>query len=399
MQHDLVERRALLRHLAIRCEESVATVLLGARQVGKTTLARMFCDGRDDVAWYDLETAEGMASLSAMPEKTLGDQRGLVVIDEIQRMPELFRILRPLCDRPGTPARFLLLGSASPDLVKGVSESLAGRAQFLQVSGLALNEVKIEHQDRLWIRGGFPRAYLARNAEASVRWLRGFVQTFLERDIPQLGIRVPAVALRRFWTMATHFHGQVINLSEMGRSLDVSQKTARHYLDILCDSFVLRQLQPWFENIGKRQVKSPKLYFRDSGLLHYFMGASEMSSLLAHPRLGASWEGFALEQVLAQLGEGDSYFWATQRGAELDLMVIRQGRRYGFEFKASDAPKLTPSMRIAMADLGLEHLWVVFPADAKPYYLADKIEACPLGMLHKKMDGVIETSEAIKGNS
>lgn len=368
----------MLRELALRSAEAPVTVLLGARQVGKTTLARLFCDGREDVAWYDLETSAGMESLRALPEKTLGGKRGLVVLDEVQRMPDLFRILRPLCDREGSPARFLLLGSASPELMRGVSESLAGRVQFLQVPGLTVGEVGEENQDRLWMRGGFPSAYLAKDAAAAGRWHEGFVQTFLERDIPQLGIRVPAAALRRFWAMAAHYHGQVLNLADMGRVLGVSPATARHYLEILCGSYVMRQLQPWFENLGKRQVKSPKLYFRDSGLLHYFLGTEEMDGLLAHPRLGASWEGFALEQVLAQVGERDAYFWATQRGAELDLLVVRKGRRYGFEFKASDAPRLTPSMRIAVEDLKLDRLWVLHPAEAAPYSLADKVEAYPL---------------------
>ena len=378
MEHEFVQRKSLLDALALRISESPVTVLLGARQVGKSTLARMFCTGRSDVTWYDLETSSGMESLRAMPEKTLGAKRGLVVLDEIQRMPDLFRLLRPLCDRGGMPARFLLLCSAAPELIRGVSESLAGRAQFLQVPGLSLGEVGTENQDALWMRGGFPPSFLAKDAAAAWRWREGFVQTFLERDIPQLGIRVPAQSLRRFWSMAAHYHGQVLNLAEMGRTLDVSPATARHYLDILCGSYVMRQLQPWFENLGKRQVKSPKLYFRDSGLLHFFLGTEEMDGLLAHPRLGASWEGFALEQVLAQVGDHDAYFWATQRGAELDLLVIRKGRRYGFEFKASDAPRLTASMRIAIDDLKLDRLWVLHPAGADPYWLAERIETCPL---------------------
>jgi uncharacterized protein len=378
MQHGLIERRRLLDELAVRCAEAPVTVLLGARQVGKTTLARMFCRRREDVAWYDLETSSGMESLRAMPEKTLGGKRGLVVLDEVQRMPELFRILRPLCDREGVSTRFLLLGSASPELMRGVSETLAGRAQFLHVPGLTVGEAGAENQDRLWMRGGFSSAYLAQDTAAAGRWQESFVQTFLERDIPQLGIRVSAAALRRFWTMAAHYHGQVLNLADMGRVLGVSPATARHYLDILCGSYAMRQLQPWFENLGKRQVKSPKLYFRDSGLLHHFLGTEDMDGLLAHPRLGASWEGFALEQVLALVGERDAYFWATQRGAELDLLVFRKGKRYGFEFKASDAPRLTPSMRIAVENLKLERLWVLHPAESAPYALADKVEAYPL---------------------
>lgn len=378
MQHIKIQRKRLLEALSVRCAESPATVLLGARQVGKTTLANLFCEGRDDVAWYDLETSAGMESLRAMPEKTLSEKRGLVVLDEIQRMPELFRILRPLCDRKGTPARFLLLGSASPDLVRGVSESLAGRAQFIHVPGLTVEEVGAENQDRVWIRGGLPPAFLAKDDAAVTRWHDGFVQTFLERDVPQLGLRVPASALRRFWSMAAHYHGQILNLAELGRALGVAPGTARHHLDILCGSYLLRQLPPWHENLGKRQVKSPKLYFRDSGLLHYFLGTEGMDGLLGHPRLGASWEGFALEQILNLTGDRDAYFWATQRGAELDLLLLRGGRRYGFEFKASDAPKLTPSMRIAMDDLKLDHLWVVHPADTESYALQERIDAIPL---------------------
>jgi len=378
MQHKEIHRKKLMEAIALRCAESPVTVLLGARQVGKTTLARMFTQGRDDVTWYDLETSAGMEALRAMPEKALGGKRGLVVLDEIQRMPELFRILRPLCDREGAPARFLLLGSSSPDLIRGVSESLAGRAQFLPVPGLTVEEVGKENQDRLWIRGGLPLAYLARDNAMARRWHEGFVQTFLERDIPQMGLRVAATALRRFWSMAAHFHGQILNLTELARALGVSPGAARHHLDILCGSFVMRQLQPWHENLGKRQVKSPKLYFRDSGLLHFFLGTDGLDGLLTHPRLGASWEGFALEQVLAQVGDRDAYFWATQRGAELDLLILRQGRRYGFEFKASDAPRLTPSMRIALEDLKLDRLWVLHPGSAAPYALQERIEVCPL---------------------
>lgn len=378
MQHKEIIRNRLLAAVGMRVAESPATALLGARQVGKTTLAEAFCAGRDGVAWYDLETVKGFESLQAMPEKTLAEKRGLVVLDEVQRMPELFRILRPLCDRKGTPARFLLLGSASPDLVRGVSESLAGRAQFVQVPGLTLDEVGAKNQDKLWIRGGFPPAYLATDEAAAARWREGFVQTFVERDVPRLGIRVPATALRRFWSMAAHYHGQVLNLAELGRTLGVAPGTARHYLDVLCGTFVLRQLPPWHENLGKRQVKSPKLYLRDTGLLHDFLGVGGMEALLAHPRLGASWEGFALEQILALAGDRDAYFWATQRGAELDLLLLRRGRRYGFEFKASEAPKLTPSMRIARDDLKLDRLWVVHPAPGAAYALTDGIEARPL---------------------
>jgi len=320
---------------------------------------------------------DGMESLRAMPEKTLGSHQGLVVVDEAQRMPELFRILRPLCDRSGHPARFLLLGSAAPDLMRGVSESLAGRVQFITVPGFSVAEVGAELQEKLWLRGGFPRSFTAADDVAARRWQEGFVQTFLERDIPQLGIRVPATALRRFWLMASHYHGQTLNLAELGRAMDVAPATARHYLDILCGAFVMRQLPPWYENVGKRQVKSPKLYVRDSGLLHCFLGLVRMRDLLAHPRLGASWEGFALENLLGMVDERHCYFWATQRGAELDLLVMHGTRRYGFEFKASETPRLTASMRVALHDLRLEHLWVLHPGDAE-YALHEKVTACPL---------------------
>jgi hypothetical protein len=374
MQHENVARRRLVEAVSTALAESPVTVLLGARQVGKTTLARQVATGRDDVAWFDLETTSGWQALEAFPERTLAEKRGLVVIDEAQRMPDLFRILRPLCDRPGLPSRFLLLGSAAPDLVRNVSESLAGRVQFVPIPGLALDETGNDHLDRLWLRGGFPRAFLAPGDAAARRWQDGFVQTFLERDIPQFGIRVPTAALRRFWSMATHYHGQILNLAELGRAMEVSPGTARHYLDILCGAFVLRQLPPWFENLGKRQVKSPKLYLRDSGLLHYFMGVSTADALRATPKVGASWEGFALEQVLARLGDRQAWFWSTQRGAELDLLVTAGGQRFGFEFKASEAPRLTPSMRIARDDLRLDHLWVLHPG-ADTYALHERITA------------------------
>lgn len=378
MQHSLIERRRLLEQLRIRVEESPVTVLLGSRQVGKTTLARMFSSGRSDVSWFDLEAVRDYEALRVMPEKTLGELSGLVVLDEVQTMPELFRILRPLCDRPNNPARFLLLGSAGPELVRGASESLAGRVQFVHVPGFTLDEVGFENQDRLWLRGGFPRSFLAEDDQVAQRWREGFVQTFLERDLPKLGIRVPAMALRRFWSMAAHYHGQVLNVAELARAMDVAPGTARHYLDILCGAYVMRLLPPWHANVGKRQVKSPKLYVRDSGLLHDFLGISGKKGLLAHPKLGASWEGFALEQVLARVENGEAYFWGTQRGAELDLLLIRGGRRYGFEFKASEAPKLTPSMRIAVEDLKLEHLWVLHPASGRSYFLQERIEVMPL---------------------
>ncbi len=392
MQHEIIARNRLLAEIEARCGEAPAVVLLGARQVGKTTLGQMFAGCTPKTTWYDLENVAGFESLRAMPEKTLGGLQGLVVLDEIQRMPELFRILRPLCDRPDRPASFLLLGSASPALMRGASESLAGRAQFLQVQGLTVDEVGSTNMERLWMRGGFPLSYIAAEEGAARRWREGFVQAILERDMPQLGIRVPATTLRRFWSMAAHYHGQVLNVAELARALGVTPATGRHYLDILCGAFLMRQLPPWHENLGKRQVKSPKLYFRDSGLLHLFLGLEEMAALLAHPRLGASWEGFAIEHVLALAGEQDAYFWGTQRGAELDLLVLRHGRRYGFEMKASEAPRLTPSMRIALEDLKLERLWVLHPGNAPAYEMHERVMACSLPEWMREHSGFLASN-------
>jgi predicted AAA+ superfamily ATPase len=352
---------------------------LGARQTGKTTLAKVISKEQDQVQFFDLERAAGREALST-PELTLEECRGLVVIDEVQRMPTLFEVLRPLSDRPGDIARFLLLGSASPNLVRGVSETLAGRALFVRVTGFAIDETGPEQQNHLWLRGGFPRAYLAPTDDAAWRWMEGFATTFLERDIPQLGFRVPAEAVRRFWTMTAHYHGQILNAAELARSMDVSPNTVRHYMDILSGAYVLRVLAPWYENLKKRQVKSPKIYVRDSGLLHFLLGVGSMSSLRSNPRYGASWEGFAIEQTLAIFGERDAYFWGTQRGAELDLLLLRQGRRYGFEFKCKDAPSMTRSSRIALDDLQLEKLYFVYPGKER-YAMHPRVEALPLASL------------------
>ncbi len=302
---------------------------------------------------------------------------GLVIIDEIQRRPDLFELLRVLVDRPGNPARFLLLGSASPGIVRGVSESLAGRIGFVDLSGFDLRETGGAAQDRLWVRGGFPRSFLAADDNASLRWREDFIRTFLERDIPQLGIRVPAETIRRFWTMIAHYHGQIWNAAEFARSLGSSENTARSYLDILRGAFVVRVLPPWFENISKRQVKSPKVYLHDPGILHALLKIETLAELQAHPKIGASWEGFALEQVVGLLETRDAYFWATHNGAELDLLAMLRGKRYGFEFKYQDAPRTTRSMRTALEDLGLERIWVVYPG-SKEYALDDSIDVVPL---------------------
>jgi len=373
----LILRRRLLRDVLLRLRESPAVVLLGARQVGKTTLAGQVAKRVRKATVFDLERAAGRAALERTPELTLRDAEGLVVIDEVQRLPSLFETLRPLCDDPRRKATFLLLGSASPELVRGVSETLAGRVQFVAVPGFSLPEVGAAAQDRLWLRGAFPRSFLAESDAAGERWLDGFRQTFLERDIPGLGLRVAAATLERFWTMMAHCHGQVWNAAELGRAMGTSPGTANHYRDLLAGTFMVRVLPPWHENLGKRQVRSPKVYLRDSGLLHLFLGIASLAGLRAHPRYGASWEGFALEQTLIAHGEKDAYFWATQRGAELDLVIMRQGRRWGFEFKCTDAPSVTKSMHIALTDLGLEHLWVAYPGQRR-FPLAERITALSL---------------------
>ncbi len=353
--------------------------ILGPRQCGKTTLARIIAVREPSCTFFDLESPLDLRKLS-VPMRTLGALTGLVVIDEIQRLPDLFGVLRVLLDRPDSPARFLLLGSASPTLVKGVSESLAGRVGFLDLGGFDLRETGANSQDRLWERGGFPRSFLAPDETASFDWREGFVRTFLERDIPQLGISVPAETLRRFWTMIAHYHGQVWNAAEFARSLGASEGTARRYLDILAGAYMVRVLPPWFENLSKRQVKAPKIYVRDSGLLHALLGLPTRDHIAGHPKLGASWEGFALEQTLALFRSRDAYFWATHAGAELDLLLLIHGKRYGFEFKISDAPGSTRSVRIALADLGLEHIWILYPG-IEPYELDERLSVLPLRSL------------------
>lgn len=351
------------------------TALLGPRQCGKTTLARMIAEN-DHATIFDLEDPVDIQRLAA-PMQALAHLTGLIIIDEIQRKPELFELLRVIVDRPDSHARFLLLGSASPQLMKGVSESLAGRIGFVDLTGFQLGELQGQHRDRLWIRGGFPRAYLADSDAQSAQWRESFIRTFLERDIPQLGITVAAETLRRFWTMVAHYHGQVWNAAEFARSLGTAENTARRYLDILAGAYMVRVLPPWFENLKKRQVKAPKIYIRDSGLFHGLLHIPSLADLQGHPKIGASWEGFALEHVIGVLRSRDAYYWATHAGAELDLMVTVAGKRYGFEFKYADAPARGRSMHIAIEDLGLEHLWVVYPGD-REYRMDKRITAVPL---------------------
>lgn len=377
IQHSIA-RPDLLTAVSTGLSEVPVVALLGARQIGKTTLARQAVSTwPGPSAVFDLEVAADREALGAAPELSLRDREGLVVIDEVQRMPELFEVLRPISDDPNRKAVFLLLGSASLELIKGISETLAGRIQFIDVNGFTLAEVGHEDQRRLWLQGGFPRAYLATGAEPWTRWMESFTRTFLERDIPSLGSRVSPAAVGRFWRMLAHYHGQTWNAARVGQSLDLASPTVNRYRDLLVGSFMIRVLPPWFENLGKRIVKSPKVYFRDSGMFHYFLGLQEPADLQRHPRIGASWEGFAMQQILTVHGERESYFFRTQRGAELDLLLLRKGSRWGFEFKYTDAPGVTKSMRTVIDDLKLSHLWVVYPGQ-REYPLADKITALPL---------------------
>lgn len=331
-----------------------------------------------------------MARLEA-PRQTLGKLTGLVIIDEIQRRPDLFPLLRVLADRPAKPARFLILGSASPDLVKGVSESLAGRVGFVDLSGFDGTEVGFEHLDDLWLRGGFPESYLSATDAASFQWRQQFIRTFLTRDIPQLGITIPAEQLRRFWLMIAHYHGQTWNASEIAGSLGINYKTAQHYLDILTGAFMIRSLPPWTENLGKRIRKAPKIYLRDSGVFHALQNIRSLPELQTHPKLGASWEGVALEHVLrvVRAEPGEAFYWSTHGGAEVDALLVRGGQRWGFEFKYADAPRTTKSMRVALADLNLRRLFVIYPGE-KDYALDNSIEVLPLASV-ETLTGSLET--------
>ena len=374
----MITRSRYLTRLETAVLRSPVTSLLGPRQAGKTTLARQFSQARS-LTFFDLESLPDQRRLQN-PELALGRLEALVVLDEIQVLPELFATLRVLVDRPSNQAQFLILGSASPTIIKNVSETLAGRVEFVELTGFHLAEVTASSWEKLWVRGGFPRSFLAQSDEDSAAWREGFIRTFLERDIPQLGITIPAPAMRRFWTMLAHYHGQTWNNVRLARAMGVSDKTIRSYLDILTGTFVARQLQPWYANVGKRQVKSPKVYLRDSGLLHTLLGLTNWDGVLAHPSVGASWEGFVVEQIIQALRLTEVYFWATHSGAELDLLFFRNGRSYGVEIKFQEAPKVTRSMRIAVETLDLEHLWVVYPG-TNTYPADEKISMLPLSAI------------------
>lgn len=374
----MIDRPGILQSIETALDRAPVVALSGPRQCGKTTLARRLLS-RDSVNYFDMEDPTSLARLDE-PMTALGPLEGLVVIDEVQRRPDLFPVLRVLVDREETRARFLVLGSASGELERQSSESLAGRIERIRIGGFSLAEVGADSLGQLWARGGFPRSFLAARDADSISWRDQFIQTLLERDMPQWGVTVPAIALRRMWTIVAHYHGQTWNAAEAARALDVSQPTVRRYLDLLTDAQVIRQLQPHYANLKKRQVKSPKVYVRDSGLLHRLLGIDTNKALLEHPKVVASWEGFALEQVLATERYEDAMFWATHQGAEIDLLLQRDGLRLGVECKRTDAPKITPSIRIALEDLGLARVVILYPG-AQRYPLADNVEAVPLSEL------------------
>ena len=348
--------------------------LLGPRQCGKTTLARGLVD-INSPNYFDLEDTATLIGL-VDPKTALSSLKGIIVIDEVQRRPDLFPILRVLLDRHPLPAKFLILGSASPDLLRQSSESLAGRLEMIEMGGFDLSEVGLKNTARLWLRGGFPRSFLAKNDSDSFAWRKGFVQTFLQRDLRQQGIDMPAVALHRFWAMLAHSHGQIWNAAPFAASLGISEPTIRRYLDILTALFMVRQIQPWYANIKKRQVKAPKIYIRDTGVLNSLLGLKTESEILRHPSCGASWEGYVIEEVTMSVEPDDVYFWATHNGAEIDLVFSKGGRMYGVECKRSDAPGMTPSLRTALSDLELERIAVVYPGTQR-YALHKQVEVVP----------------------
>ncbi|MCK6528433.1 ATP-binding protein [Myxococcota bacterium] len=382
----MIPRRRHVDHLRLLLQEFPVVGILGPRQVGKTTLARQVAVHEGGpVHFFDLEDPRDVARL-ADPVLALEPLEGLVILDEVQRVPDLFRVLRVLADRPSAPARFLLSGSASPPFLRQTSESLAGRVAYHELTGLALDEVAGDG-DRLWLRGGFPRAFLATTDAAAFRWLGALVRTHVERDLPELGLRLAPETIRRFWTMLAHYHAQIWNGAELARAFSVSESTVRNYLDVLVGTLMVRRLSPWHANMGKREVRSPKVYLADTGLLHRLLAVFDREDLLSHPKVGASWEGFALDQVVARLGaeHEECFFWAVHTGAELDLLVVRGGLRLGFEFKRTSAPHLTPSMRSALTVLGLERLDVVH-AGPDTFPLAPKVRAVAMARLLQDLD-------------
>ncbi len=382
----MLQRKHILKQLETRIRENPVTALLGPRQCGKTTLARSLSAVKP-VHRFDLENPGDRAVLQN-PILVLRDLKGLVILDEIHRMPELYEILRVLVDDPSCSLKFLVLGSSSPNIIRQVSETLAGRIGFVDMGGFNLREVSSASWKRLWLRGGFPRSFLAGDDRASFRWRENFTRTFLERDIPQLGFRIPQEAMRRFWSMLAHFHGQKWNSAEFARSLGTGEKTASSYLDILCGTFMVRKLQPWHVNIKKRQVRVPKVYIRDSGVLHSLLSLQTSRELLGHVKVGASWEGFAMEQILSVAGDRKAWFWGTHSGAEIDLLLDPEGINVGFEFKLSEAVRTTRSMHSALTDLSLKHLYIVYPGDDS-YAVNDRISAVSISHLTQTVSALL----------
>ncbi|HCE96916.1 MAG TPA: hypothetical protein DER10_00290 [Elusimicrobia bacterium] len=380
-----IKRPALLRHLKASVKRNRVTALIGPRQCGKTTLARQLVNV-ESINYFDLEDPASLARL-AEPATALRELKGLIVIDEIQRKPELFPVIRVLADRTPLPAKFLVLGSASPALLRQSSESLAGRVETIAISGFSLCETGIKSHLRQWLRGGLPPSFLAKTEADSLAWRKNFIQTFIERDLHQWGIGVPPAALMRFWAMLAHYHGDTWSAAEPARALGISEPTVRHYLDILSGIFMVRQLQPWHASLKKRQVKAPKIYFRDTGLLHQMLGILSEKDLYMHPKYGKSWEGYIIEETIKATEPDAAYYWATHGGAELDLLLVKNGRMLGVECKRVDAPRLTPSMVMAQKDLKLEQIAVIYPGN-KRYSLQDKVHAVPFEAMADGMKGL-----------
>lgn len=368
----MIKRNELKQNIEKSLKRSRAVVLIGPRQCGKTTMAREFAK-TDSLNYFDLEDPVSLSRLEE-PMTSLENLRGIVVIDEIQRRPDLFPVLRVLADRKPLRCRFLILGSATPDLLRQSSESLAGRLEILEMTGFSLPELGIKNCAAHWLKGGFPLSFLARSNTNSLNWRKSFTRTVSERDLPLLGYRIPSSTILRFWSMLAHYHGQIWNAAEPARSLGISEPSVRRYLDLLSDIFMVRQLQPWHANLKKRQVKSPKIYFRDSGLLHHLLGIKTEKDLLAHPKCGNSWEGYVIEEILRLVKPDESYFWATHSGAEIDLLLLKNRKMVGIECKRADAPGITPSMQVVLKDLPVEQILVVYPGN-KSYKLSSQIRA------------------------
>jgi len=373
----LIQRTELISEIKKSIKNNPITAILGPRQCGKTTITKHL---NIKAEYFDLENPVDEAKL-ANPVLLFNNSDNIIILDEIQRKPELLPILRVYADKKPLKLRFIILGSTSPELIRKSSETLAGRIHFINMSGFSVQEIGFNKINQLWLRGGFPKSLLAKNDEESITWRNDFITTFMEKDIIQFGYGIPSTTLRRFWQMLIHYHGQIWNASEIGNSMGLSHTTTRKYIDILSGVYMVRQLQPYFNNPNKRLIKSPKIYLRDSGIFHSFLNVSKFTGLLNHPKLGSSWEGFAIEQVLKTFGEKEAYFWGTYAGAELDLLLIKENNRYGFEFKCNDAPKLTKSMQIAINELKLTKLWVIYPGNEQ-YSLTDNCECIPLSHIN-----------------